>query len=129
MYRGLSFKGHIGKFKHNARIPMKPSRNATDLDKVQMWMKNSFLESDKTDCVAKDDVWMKFRMDMQKEEVTKSVVFSLLGNTAFKNLPFPKVTGMKREGKVSHYQYLRDRFHSPDQKTKITICNTVVPES
>lgn len=46
---------------------MKPSRNATDLDKVQMWMKNSFLESDKTDCVAKDDVWMKFKMDMQQE--------------------------------------------------------------
>ena len=67
VYRGLSFKGHIGKFKHNARIPMKPSRNATDLDKVQMWMKNSFLESDKTDCVAKDDVWMKFKMDMQQE--------------------------------------------------------------
>lgn len=106
---------------------MKPSRNATDLDKVQMWMKNSFLESDKTDCVAKDDVWMKFKMDMQQEG--KSVVFSLLGYTAFKKLPFPKVTGMKREGKVSHYQYLRDRFHSPDQKTKITICNTVVPES
>jgi len=108
---------------------MKPPRNATDLDKVQMWMENSFLESDKTDCVAKDDVLMKFKMDMQWEEVTKSVVFSLLGNTAFKNPPFPKVTGMKREGKVSHYQYLQDRFHSADQKTKNTICNTVVPES
>ena len=46
-----------------------------------------------------------------------------------KNPPFPKVTEMKREGKVSHYQYLRDRFHSADQKTKITICNTVLPES
>ena len=48
---------------------------------------------------------------------------------AFKNLPLPKVTGIKKEGKVSQYQYLRDRSHSADQKAKITICSTVVPES
>lgn len=69
---------------------MKPPRNATDLDKVQMWMENSFFSRDKTDCVAKDDVWMKLKMDMQWEEVTKSVVFSSLGNTAFKKPSFSK---------------------------------------
>ena len=74
VYRGLSFKGPISKFKHNARTPMKLPKNATDLDKVQMWMENSFLGGDKTDWLQKK-VWMKFKMDMHREEVTKSVIF------------------------------------------------------
>lgn len=53
---------------------MKLPKNATDLDKVQMWMENSFLGGDKTDWLQKK-VWMKFKMDMHREEVTKSVIF------------------------------------------------------
>ena len=56
---------------------------------------------------------------MQAKEDTKSVFFSLLGNTIFKNPPFLKVTGVKRERKVSHYQYLKERSNSTQKKLKI----------
>lgn len=128
-YTGLSFKSNVGKFNQDARTPVKPHRNATELEKVQTWIKNSFVEGDENDRIAKEDMWMIFQRDVQVKEVTKSVFFSLLGNTVFKNPPYLKVSGIKREGKVSHYQYLQERSHSTDKKTRITLCDEAVSES
>lgn len=128
-YTGLSLKSHFGKFKQDAQTPVKPSTHSTAIEKVQTWMENSFVEGDKTDRIAKEDVWMKFQMDVQAKEVTKSVFLSLLGNTVFTNPPFLKVTRIKREGKVSHFQYLQERSHSTDQKTRITVCVAAVSEA
>lgn len=128
-YTGLSLKSHVGKFKQDARTPVQPPRNATELEKVQTWMKNSFIEGDENDRIAKEDMWIKFQRDVQAKEVTKSVFFSLLGNTVFKNPPFFKVTGIKREGKVSHYQYLQERSHSTHKKTRITVSDAAISES
>lgn len=52
-YTGLSLKSHVGKFKQDARTPVQPPRNATELEKVQTWMKNSFIEGHENDCIAK----------------------------------------------------------------------------
>ena len=119
-YTCLSFKAQENslKLKPDARDPVK-SHNTIEPCIVQEWMERSFCEGDKADFTAKKQLWMKFQMEMQAKEDTKSVFFSLLENTIFKNPPFLKVTGVKREGKVSHYQYLKERSNSTQKKLKI----------
>lgn len=127
-YTGLSFKDQekLSKRKPDARDPAKSRTHTIEGCNVQQWMERTFCEGDKADFTAKKQIWMKFQKETQAKEDTKSIFFSLLGNTIFKNPPFLKVTGVKREGKVSHYQYLKERYSSTGKLMKIATHETDV---
>lgn len=120
-YTGLSFKHQEKslKLKPHSGNPVKSRNRTIEPCNVQQWMERSFCEGDKADSIAKQQLWMKFQKEMQAVEDTKSIFFSLLGNTIFKSPPFLKVTGVKIEGKVSHYQYLKERSSATEKKNKI----------
>ena len=120
-YMGLCFKAQekSSKFKPDALDSVNSRNNTVQPGNVQQWMERSFCEGGEADEIAKKELWMKFKKEMQAKEDTKSIFFSLLGNTVFKNPPFLKVTGVKRAGKVSHYQYLKERSNSTDKTLKI----------
>ena len=88
-------------------------------------MEDSFFEGDKTDLTEKEEVWRKFQKDIQVKEDTntKSIFFTLLGNTVLKSPPFSKVTQVKRKGKISPYKCLRKRSHHSEKKLKIAGCD------
>ena len=77
-YMGLSFKAQekSSKLKPDARDSLKSRNNTVEPGNVQEWMERSFWESGEVDDIAKKELWMKFKKEMQAKEDTKSIFFS-----------------------------------------------------
>ena len=76
-YMGLCFKAQekSSKFKPDALDSVNSRNNTVQPGNVQQWMERSFCEGGEADEIAKKELWMKFKKEMQAKEDTKSIFF------------------------------------------------------
>ena len=111
-YKGLAFKANGSSFQSDTPTHATAAKNTQgtlNIEMVQQWMERCYCEGGKDDLIAKDEIWLNFKKDSQMEDDNRSTFFTLLGKCVFNHPPFSKVRRLKKEGKVSLYQHLRNR--------------------
>ena len=84
---------------------------------LQQWMNDNYCEGSQSDVVLGEDLWLHFRDKCEIREDGRSLFFSLLGNTVFKQSPFLKVrrqTKRNAQGrKKAIFHFLRVKKIAP----------------
>ena len=90
---------------------------------LQQWMEKNYCEGGQDDIINKQDLWLHYSGDCGISDDDRSVFFSLLGNTVFKQPAFRHVTrssshGNTHGGKLSAFKFLKIK----DQVTDSANC-------
>ena len=103
-YTGMAFKKECSSSK------VSKEKTAISAYTLRQWMMLNYCEGGPSDVISAEDLWLHFRDNCKIQEGEKSVFFSLLGNSVFKNPPFLKVrrqsTRSDQGGKISTFQNL-----------------------
>ena len=122
-YTGMAFKKECSSSK------VSKEKTAISAYTLRQWMMLNYCEGGPSDVISAEDLWLHFRDNCKIQGGEKSVFFSLLGNSVFKNPPFLKVrrqsTRTDQGGKISTFQNLMLKTSTSKGDKKSTLRSSI----